>query len=555
MTQEDALTILKTGVNVFLTGEPGSGKTYTLKQYINYLKEYSIDPVITASTGIAATHIGGMTIHSWSGIGARDSLTMYDIDHIATTEYIVKRISKAKVLVIDEVSMLSGSILDALDKIIKLAKGNNDPFGGLQVVFVGDFFQLPPIRKYGQEDDFAFDSHAWKNSQIVVCYLDEQHRHAESDLFYILNAARRGDLTNEHWEMLKEKSVDIKNVKNETKLFTHNKDVDIINNQKLDNLKTKKHIFEMTSKGSATMVASLIKGCLSPAKLELKIGAVVMCTKNNPSRNFVNGTLGAVIGFGSNGGYPIIQTKEGQEILVEPMSWQMEIDGKTKAEITQVPLRHAWAITVHKSQGMTINSAAIDLSKSFEYGQGYVALSRLSSLNGLELIGINNNALNVHPSVRGIDDHFKKESGRSQAFLFSAEKSEIKSLFDRFIEYCGGDKKSFVKKYKEPKQSTHDVTLSMIKSGLGIGDISRERGLKNVTIIDHIHVLVERGDIVDHEILSLVPPTLSKSLQSIYKVFDDLGSQKLTPVFEYFKGEYSYEDLRLARIVYNVVYK
>lgn len=554
MTQEDALTILKTGANVFLTGEPGSGKTYTLKQYINYLKEYSIDPVITASTGIAATHIGGMTIHSWSGIGARDSLTMYDIDHIATTEYIVKRISKAKVLIIDEVSMLSGSILDALDKIIKLAKGNNDPFGGLQVVFVGDFFQLPPIRKYGQEDDFAFDSHAWKNSQIVVCYLDEQHRHAESDLFYILNAARRGDLTNEHWEMLKEKFVDIKNVKNETKLFTHNKDVDIINNQKLDNLKTKKHVFEMTSKGSATMVASLIKGCLSPVKLELKIGAVVMCTKNNPSRNFVNGTLGAVIGFGSNGGYPIIQTKEGQEILVEPMSWQMEIDGKTKAEITQVPLRHAWAITVHKSQGMTLNSAAIDLSKSFEYGQGYVALSRLSSLNGLELIGINNNALNVHPSVRGIDDHFQKESRKSEAFLFGAEKGEIDSLAEKFIKYCDGSI-SPIKKTKETKLDTHQLTLSLVKKGFDIDSIVRERGLKPATVIDHVHVLFERGDIVMHELLALVTPALSRSLSVIYKAFDEFGVEKLAPVFEYLKGEYSYEDLKLARVIYNATYK
>jgi len=554
MTQSDALNILKTGANVFLTGEPGSGKTHTLKQYISYLKEYSIDPVITASTGIAATHISGMTIHSWSGIGARDYVSEYDIDRIATTEYVVKRIAKSRVLIIDEISMLSGSVLNGLDRIIKIAKGNDLPFGGLQVVFVGDFFQLPPIRKYGQEEDFAFDSSSWKNAQIVVCYLEEQHRHADSDLFYILSAARNGNMTDEHWQLLKEKHVDIKDVKNETKLFTHNKDVDLINIQKLNNLKTKKHIFQMTSKGSANFVETLKKGCLSPANLELKIGAVVMCTKNNNTRNFVNGTLGTVIGFGSNGGYPIIKTATGQEILVEPMSWQMEIDGKVKAEITQVPLRHAWAITVHKSQGMTLSSAAIDLSKSFEYGQGYVALSRLSSLNGLELLGINNSSLNVHPSVRQIDDYFKKESRKSEAFLFEAEKKEIDLLANKYIKYCGGDILA-IKKIKEPKLNTHEITLSLIKSGFDIDRIARERNLKSATVSDHVHVLFERGDIAMYELLALVPPVLSRSLSTIYKAFDEFGVEKLAPIFEYLKGEYSYEDLRLARIIYNATYQ
>src|SRR3989337_1132722 len=145
MTQEQALTILKTGTNVFLTGEPGSGKTHTINQYVAYLRERDIEPAITASTGIAATHIGGMTIHSWSGMGIKTKLDKYDLDKIASTEYIAKRVLRAKVLIIDEGSMLLSETLSMIDAVCREIKRSPDPFGGLQIILVGDFFQLPPI--------------------------------------------------------------------------------------------------------------------------------------------------------------------------------------------------------------------------------------------------------------------------------------------------------------------------------------------------------------------------------------------------------------------------
>lgn len=553
MTQADALTILKTGANVFLTGEPGSGKTHTLKEYIKYLKEYGIEPVVTASTGIAATHIGGMTIHSWSGIGAKEYITDYDIDRIASTEHVAKRITKARVLIIDEISMLSGSTISAIDSIIRSIRGNMEPFGGIQVVFVGDFFQLPPIKK-GGEDDFAFSARAWRDANIVVCYLSEQHRNANSDLFNILSAARNNNLKEEHFELLKSKTVLLADVKNETKLFTHNKNVDILNTEKLEKLPGKKHTFSMTNKGNPNLVASLIRGCLSPEILDLKIGSRVMCTKNNNARGFVNGTLGTVVSFGTNGGYPVIQTASGDEILVEPMNWQIEIDGKVKAEITQVPLRLAWAITVHKSQGMTLSGAAIDLANSFEYGQGYVALSRLTSLSGLELIGINNNSLKVHPTVLDMDDYFQTQSSKSEAFLFQSPVSELEDLAQKFIIFCGGTiNKEKIK--KEKKTNTHEITLDLLKQGLNLDIISRERNLKPDTIIDHIYVLHERGDITNGELISIVTPALAKNLNKIYKVFGKMGTDKLTPIFEHFKGEYSYSDLKLCRVLYNALYQ
>ena len=145
MTQSQALSILKTGTNVFLTGEPGSGKTHLLNEYIKYLRDHSIEPAITASTGIAATHIGGMTVHSWSGIGIKTRLEKSDLNKIKTSQYIVRRITKVKVLIIEEISMLTGDTLSMVDTVCREIKQNPKPFGGIQVILAGDFFQLPPV--------------------------------------------------------------------------------------------------------------------------------------------------------------------------------------------------------------------------------------------------------------------------------------------------------------------------------------------------------------------------------------------------------------------------
>lgn len=556
MTQSDALTILKTGANVFLTGEPGSGKTHTLREYIAYLRAHDIDPVVTASTGIAATHIGGMTIHSWSGIGANNFLTEYDIDRIASIEHVAKRIGKAKVLIIDEISMLSGSALHAVDAIMRAVRGVRDPFGGVQVVFVGDFFQLPPVSASGRnrpdESDFAFQSLAWKHAQPVVCYLSEQHRQADADLLSILCAARGECLEEIHWQLLYKRRVKADVAKNETKLFTHNKDVDVLNNAELKKLPGKVHTFDMTHKGKDTLVAGLVRGCLSPEKLELKIGARVMCTKNNPGRGFVNGTLGKVVGFSAYGGYPIIETIKGEEVLIEPMSWQVEEDGKVKAEITQVPLRLAWAVTVHKSQGMTLSAATIDLSAAFEYGQGYVALSRLSSLAGLELLGIHQNALAVHPTVSAMDAYFQNESAKTEGFLANLNKTEIDELQRKFIAFCGGSVAA-IRKSDGKKLGTHDATLALVRQGHDLENLCRERNLKAGTIIDHLHVLLERGDITFAELAGLAPVKLQKALSKIYRTFDMHGTDALKPVFEELRGAHSYDDLKFARILYKAM--
>jgi ATP-dependent DNA helicase PIF1 len=443
MTQSEALDILKTGANVFLTGEPGSGKTHTVNTYVSWLRAQGIEPAITASTGIAATHIGGYTIHSWSGIGIKEYLSEYDLDHMATNERLVKRVSGATTLIIDEVSMLSAQTLNMVDAACKALRSSSAPFGGMQIILVGDFFQLPPVvkaKKMYQEDTlfsdepevddrFAFRSPSWNQSDFIVCYLSEQHRQEDDAFLDILGAIRRGEVSETHRELLQTRFDRTSTHSDIPRLFSHNLDVDKLNQNELDKISVSHKTFIMKSTGPDLLVATLKKGCLSPETLHLKIDARVMFTKNNFEVGFVNGTLGKVIGFSKTTGNPQVKTEKGKLIDVEPVEWGIEENNKILASIKQIPLRLAWAITIHKSQGMSLDSARMDLSNTFEYGQGYVALSRVRTLKGLLLSGLNDRALEVHPDIQSKDSEFRESSIATENSFEKNSMNFIKDLF------------------------------------------------------------------------------------------------------------------------------
>ena len=457
MTQKDALTILKMGKNVFLTGAPGSGKTFVLNQYIKYLKQNNIDVAVTASTGIAATHIGGTTIHSWSGIGIKDSISERELDFMEQKAYLWKRFQKVKVLIIDEISMLKDSTMNTVDQVCKFFKRNDLPFGGIQVVFSGDFFQLPPIDKGPKEPDtlkisfdgeteivyeddefmapFAFRARSWVEADLSVCYLTEQHRQEDEHLLDLLNEIRSGQVSSSTYEKLLEKVVE-EEFENVTKLFTHNLNVDIFNSKKLEAVSGKQKRYEMSSKGKEAIVAGVKKGCLSPEILDIKVGALVMFVKNNPLRGYVNGTTGEVVDFEE--GFPVVRTKEGKTFTAHPQSWMIEDRDTIVAEITQVPLKLAWAVTIHKSQGMTLDSAVIDLSQAFVPGQGYVALSRVKSWDGLYLRGINQKSLEIDQTVLNYDRKFQSDSEKNIAKLKRTPAEKVKKATEDFIKNSSG---------------------------------------------------------------------------------------------------------------------
>lgn len=579
MTQSQALSLLKTGANIFLTGEPGSGKTHTTNEYVAYLRAHSIEAAITASTGIAATHIGGITIHSWSGIGIRSTLNRHELQNIASTKHIAKRIKRTKVLIIDEVSMLSPITISMVDIICREARENQEPFGGIQVVLVGDFFQLPPIVKREATPNqstlwefpgeaparFAYDAPTWSEANFTVCYLTEQHRQDDTDFLTLLSAIRRNEFSEDHLEHLKKRSVGRDTDHHKApKLFSHNADVDRVNEGILAKLPGEPRIFTMSSDGPDPLVISLMKGCLSPSALQLKVNTAVMFTKNNTKEGFVNGMLGTIEDFDtSNNRYPIVTTRSGRRIRVEPMDWAIEEDGDIRARITQVPLRLAWAITVHKSQGMSLDEAVIDLSDVFEFGQGYVALSRVRRLSGLYLLGWNEKAFQVHPDVLAKDCEFRETSEQAEQHFGALQPEVIKKHMEEFIRRCGGTvspqkdsiaSRTPLKHIKKPHQSrtSHaEQTFELIRTGKTVAQTAALAGWTEGTILGHLESLVEAKKLDLEDIKHLIVGD-GALYAEIRNAFQELGREKLAPVFHKFQGAHSYDTIRLGRIYFDL---
>jgi ATP-dependent exoDNAse (exonuclease V) alpha subunit len=405
MTQAEAFEILISGKNAFITGHAGTGKTYLLNQFIEYLNYNKISVGITASTGIAATHLNGITIHSWCGMGIKDKMTSSDIKKLfSRNKQAIKRIQSARVLIIDEISMLHAHQLDMINEICCRVRTDLGPFGGLQVILCGDFFQLPPVSKEKNRGEFVNQSSAWQQMGLNVCYLEKQYRQTESnDLHRLLGEIRESRVTEESCQLLAERlnySFDEGIIP--TKLFTHNSSVDEYNLKKLAMLAEDEVVYEMTAGGDDFYVKQMKKGCMAPESLRLKIGAVVMFVYNNFVKGYVNGTTGIIIGFDGESGNPIVQTFKGDEIVASPIRWGAE-ELNFDAWIEQIPLRLAWAITIHKSQGMTLDYAEVDLSRAFTYGLGYVALSRVRDLDGLSLLGYNEMSLLVSEEAKELD--------------------------------------------------------------------------------------------------------------------------------------------------------
>ena len=555
MTQDTALDILKTGANVFLTGEPGSGKTHTVNAYINYLREHDIAPSITASTGIAATHVGGMTIHAWSGIGIKKFLDERDIDEMQSRESLVKRLAHAKVLIIDEISMLDGKVLAMVELVCRKVRHSEEVFGGLQTVLVGDFFQLPPIAKFGEPPaQFCFDAPLWEKLNPVICYLSEQHRQDDFTFLATLGAIRRGEVEESVYECLEERRTDpAEHPEGVPRLYTHNMDVDGENKTSLAKIEGEVETFFMTTSGKQGAIETLKRGCLSPEVLELKIGAAVMFTKNSFDVGYVNGTLGEVTGFDEDTGFPIVHTREGETITATPAEWAVEDGGKTLAKITQIPLRLAWAITVHKSQGMSMDAAIMDLSRAFEYGQGYVALSRVRTLAGIHLIGVNQRALEVHPLVLERDEKMRGASEEAEDGFNALGKEELAKLHENFIIAMGGS----IKKVDRPKGTfaaqgeRWEPTLALITEGKRLDEIVALRQRTRGTIVEHIEELVRQ-----EKLPKLDMPTFAgiseKDAEEIRETLTSLGSEYLTPVWNTLGERYPFEIIRLMRVEFGV---
>lgn len=453
MNQDLALEILLSGESAFLTGAAGAGKTFTLGKFIDLSRQLGKKVAVTATTGLAATQLGGNTIHSWSGLGILDELPPNFFAKFGKTR--AEQIRKTNVLVIDEISMLHDWQLNLVNQITQKIRDNDQPFGGLQIVFSGDFFQLPPVKARKAiprdnydgidlefDDDgnqtaaatlsqtgFAYNAQSWHELDPTIIYLEQNFRQNDQEFLTILNKIRDNRITRGDADKIAARLNAPLGQPGQaiTELYTTNRDVDRINRAKMVELKTEAVEYAMTTTGSQTNVDKLKKSALTQEKLELKIGALVMALKNDPSGNFANGSTGTVVGFSKDDLDPIVEFRHNsRKITVQPMSWELRDGDHTLATLTQIPLRPAYAITVHKSQGMTLDAARINLKNVFEPGMGYVALSRVRGLQSLSISGLSSQAFFVHPEVLAVDKIFRQKSQKARAKFAPLLKNKAK---------------------------------------------------------------------------------------------------------------------------------
>ena len=570
MKQNTALNILKSGKNVFITGSAGTGKTYLLNLYNKYLKERRVYPTIVAPTGIAASHLGGQTIHSFFALGIRESIDKGYVEFLMEKKYLKSRFSKLKLLIIDEVSMVSPELFSAMDLVLRGFKGVDAPFGGVQVVISGDFFQLPPVSKEPKEKRFAWQSPSWKALELQTCYLEEKFRQDDSRLIDVLDDIRSGNISETTNKALDARmNVALGDDAKITQLYTHNADVDRINLAELNKLEGEEKLFVYESKGSAKHIDKIFKSSLVLEELRLKKGALVIFIKNSPDGEYVNGTTGVVQSFSPIDKMPIVITTEGRKVKLDLEDWSLENDsGKVTATVSQVPLRLAWAITIHKSQGMTLDAAQIDLSKTFEVGQGYVALSRIKSIEGLSLLGLNPMALRVDPLILHIDDRIKQASVKARETVEALGEDAFISVCETHISRMGGvvekekieEEKANIKAGKPSHSAyvtpTHIKTKNLIEKSDTLVKLAINRKLAKGTIIQHLVLIKEEEADIDlskfkpkEELFDAVETVVLKLMtKKLAEHFTEDGKLRLKPVFEALGGEVGYDDIRLCMV-------
>jgi ATP-dependent exoDNAse (exonuclease V) alpha subunit len=413
MTQEQALELAMQGHNIFLTGQSGTGKTYTLNKIIAALKDQGKVVAKTASTGIASTHINGTTIHFWAGIGIKDKLIEDDLYKLKNNKYSYRRIANADVLVIDEISMLHDYRFDMVEKVCSFIRDRTKLFGGLQVITVGDYAQLPPVNRNGDGNNYCFDSRAWHDMNFKICYLSKIYRQENDQSFIaLLNAIRHDQVQPDHIEQLHALSQNMQNIKAGINLYCKNVNVNIENTIQLNKLQTESHISKMISSGIDFKVKSLKSNLTADETLILKEEAKVMLLVNKPG-SYVNGTLCKVINlknFEEDHICEVENLKTGQIYRIEPYAWKMEENDEVVAQCIQFPIKLAYASTIHKAQGCTFDFTNIDMSDTFVENMGYVALSRCTSLLGIFLKGFNALSLKIDPVIIAKDLEFQEKS-------------------------------------------------------------------------------------------------------------------------------------------------
>jgi len=402
-SQEKAISLMISGKNILLTGPGGCGKTFLIKYFTrNYKTKFKI--AVTSTTGTSALHINGSTLHSWAGIGLGSGSVGAMTTHIKKKKYLKTRWTETEILIIDEVSMLSGELLTKLNEIAKRVRRCEKPFGGLQVIFAGDFLQLPCVGS----SEFCFEAPVWEEIVEECVYLKENMRQSQGAWQTCLNELRMGEISQDSYDLLEnclDRELDITDGIEPTILYPLNADVSEINNERLMQM-AEQHgeVFEYPNTVSLYdpkqkhKIEKFVKNCPAVENLSITIGCQVMLLWNlDFDSGLVNGSRGIVLKFIED--KPVVKFLNGTVRMIDYHVWELEENDRKIGSIEQIPLKLAYALSIHKSQGCTLDFVITDLQDVFEYGQVYVALSRVKKVEGLSIRGLDLNRIKAHPKA------------------------------------------------------------------------------------------------------------------------------------------------------------
>lgn len=556
----------KTDMSLFLTGKAGTGKTTFLREVVRYTKKKCI---VLAPTGIAAVNAGAMTIHSFFqfGLGPFVQGVIEPKSDFRINKSKLELIRHLQLLIIDEVSMVRADLMDHIDVELRRIRRNSKPFGGVQLLMIGDLQQLPPIA-HGGEDEllrqyyktlYFFSSAALKSMKYSCIELKNVYRQTDRHFIDILNHAMDCTLTSQDISDLNARYIPGFSPKPEDgyiRLMTHNRQVDYVNETELEKLDSKPYTFVAAVTGTFPE-----ESYPTANSLTLKKGAQVMFIKNDPERRFINGTLGEVKSIDKNR-IAVRLAESGTVIDVEPMEWQniryqfdeesKEISSKQIGRFKQYPLKAAWAITVHKSQGLTFDKAIIDVHAAFSPGQAYVALSRCRTLDGLVLsspvsasVFMRDNAVDAYMNY--ISSPVEELAFSSCYEYFEYEKKPVPEEVAPVEKVKVNKEKPKKVKTEELRDesgkelSTFECSYRLYKQGNTIGQIAEKRGLNQSTIEGHLARYVASGDIDVHEFVD------GDTLKKVEAYCMEHPEEKaLKPIFEHFDAKIPYSVLRMA---------
>lgn len=393
--QELALEMLHSGENVFLTGGAGSGKSTVVRRFMKDQDKKELP--LLASTGAAAVLVGGRTFHSFFGLGIMDGGAAATFERACQDKRLMSRLRKVEGVVIDEISMIPGSALRVAENLARVARESHLPWGGMRVIAVGDFAQLPPVSKTGDRD-WSFMSPVWRDSGFQVCQLSHNQRVQDDKFLDVLADVRHGFVTPRVKAYLESRLREHDEEHPAPRLFPLRRQSEEYNQRRLFEIPSEPIEIESVYFGSERHVEILRKNAPVPERLVLKEGCHVLFLQNDPQKRWVNGTRGEVVDIQSD--KIIVQKQGGREVQVEKSSFSMQdAEGKIVASVLQYPLTLAYATTIHKSQGATLDELWCDLGALWEPGQAYVALSRLTSGEGLYLLRWNPRSVLTDPRV------------------------------------------------------------------------------------------------------------------------------------------------------------